>query len=222
SRRASASSVSRYFTTKRGVISRRKPASARHSRSTFSSSRRADSLDGSRSSTALRFTTACAGLSRRSWRWASSSRTSGSYSARARKLAGTVQADGFLGERLSIAGTEGGEHDGSLRGAPLVATAFAPAEQQRRGAEQQRGEGEQADVRDERHARAQRAGSIRNRDWPNSTGCAFSTKILTTRPATLDSISFMSFIASMMQRIWPSFTTSPSLTYGSAVGDDAR
>src|SRR5207244_3293896 len=109
--------------------------------------------------------------------------------ARARKLAGTVQADGFLGERLSIAGTEGGEHDGSLRGAPLVATAFAPAEQQRRGAEQQRGEGEQADVRDERHARAQRAGSIRNRDWPNSTGCAFSTKILTTRPATLDSIS---------------------------------
>jgi hypothetical protein len=45
---------------------------------------------------------------------------------------------------------------------------------------------------------------------------------LTTRPATFDSISFMSFIASMMHRVWPSFTVSPSLTNGVASGLVAR
>src|ERR687888_234212 len=61
-------------------------------------------------------------------------------------------------------------------------------------------------------------GSMRNNGWPYSTAWPFSTRIFTTRPATLASISFMSFIASMMQTIWPSLTTSPSRTYGSAVG----
>ena len=42
------------------------------------------------------------------------------------------------------------------------------------------------------------------------------------RPAALASISFISFIASMMQRIWPSFTMSPSWTKGAASGAGAR
>jgi hypothetical protein len=33
-----------------------------------------------------------------------------------------------------------------------------------------------------------------------------------TRPATFDSISFISFIASMMQSTWPSLMASPSRT----------
>src|SRR3989442_704553 len=69
---------------------------------------------------------------------------------------------------------------------------------------------------------AQRAGSIRKSGWPYSTAWPFSTKILTIRPPTFDSISFISFIASMIQRIWPSLTTVPSFTYGSALGDGAR
>src|ERR1700730_8489683 len=70
------------------------------------------------------------------------------------------------------------------------------------------------------HGRATRyrRGSTRNKGWPNSTGWAFSTRTLTTRPAIFDSISFMSFIASMMQRVWPSFTVSPSLTKGAPSG----
>ena len=42
------------------------------------------------------------------------------------------------------------------------------------------------------------------------------------RPATLASISFMSFMASMMHRTWPSLTTSPSCTKGAASGAGAR
>jgi len=45
------------------------------------------------------------------------------------------------------------------------------------------------------------AGSIRNSGWPNSTGCPFSTKISVTFPGSSASISFISFIASMMQRV---------------------
>src|SRR5262245_17914497 len=70
--------------------------------------------------------------------------------------------------------------------------------------------------------RAQRGGSSRKSGCPYSTGWPFSTRTFTMRPAALDSISFISFIASMMQRIWPSFTTSPSRTKGSAVGAEAR
>jgi len=61
-------------------------------------------------------------------------------------------------------------------------------------------------------AEAQPAGSIRNRGCPYSTACPFSTRIFAMRPPTFASISFMSFIASMMQTICPSFTTSPSRT----------
>src|SRR5438445_245602 len=42
------------------------------------------------------------------------------------------------------------------------------------------------------------------------------------RPPTFDSISFISFIASMMQTIWPGLTASPSRTYGPAVGQEER
>src|SRR5262249_60663206 len=61
-------------------------------------------------------------------------------------------------------------------------------------------------------------GSIRNSGWPYSTGWLFSASTRMTRPATLDSISFISFIASMMQRTCPSLMTSPSPTYGPASG----
>ena len=46
---------------------------------------------------------------------------------------------------------------------------------------------------------AQVWGSIKNSGWPYSTGWLFSTRIRATRPAVFDSISFISFIASMMQ-----------------------
>src|SRR5262249_18346965 len=49
--------------------------------------------------------------------------------------------------------------------------------------------------------RAQRGGSSRKSGCPYSTGWPFSTRIFTMRPAAFDSISFISFIASMMQRI---------------------
>ena len=87
-RRASRSLAAAYFTTKRGVTSRWKPASARRSRSTFASSFRAASWDGSRSSTARRWVIALAGSSRWSCRWASSRRTSGSGSARTARSSG--------------------------------------------------------------------------------------------------------------------------------------
>src|SRR5215467_2514234 len=160
-------------------------------------------------------------LAPRRARWITGSRQA-ELLARPCELSGGVEPDSFLAECLRVARAKRCEHDCAVVSAALVAASFAPAKRQRGGAEQQRGEDDQADVSDGGHARAQRAGSIRNRGCPNSTGCAFSTKILTTRPATLDSISFISFIASMMHRIWPSLTTSPSLTYGSAVGEDAR
>ena len=40
--------------------------------------------------------------------------------------------------------------------------------------------------------------------WPYSTGWPFSTRIALTTPALSDSISFISFIASMMQSVSPS------------------
>src|SRR6516225_7266645 len=65
-------------------------------------------------------------------------------------------------------------------------------------------------------------GSSRNSFWPNSTGWEFSTRILTTRPWISLSISFISFIASTMQMVWPTSTTVPTSTYGSASGAGAR
>ena len=54
-----------------------------------------------------------------------------------------------------------------------------------------------------------------NRSWPNSTGCAFSTRTSTTLPLTSDLISFINFIASTMQTVVSGETLLPSLTYGS-------
>jgi hypothetical protein len=56
------------------------------------------------------------------------------------------------------------------------------------------------------------AGSTRNSGCPNSTGCPFSTRISVIFPGSSASISFISFIASMMQRTWPFFTTEPTST----------
>src|SRR6058998_968210 len=58
-------------------------------------------------------------------------------------------------------------------------------------------------------------GSIRKSGSPYSTGLAFSARIFTTRPSVSDSISFISFMASTMQRTWPFFTYEPSSTYTS-------
>ena len=43
-----------------------------------------------------------------------------------------------------------------------------------------------------------------------------------TTPSTSHSISFMSFMASMMHRVWPLRTLSPIFTKGSAPGAGAR
>src|SRR3989338_1422508 len=42
-----------------------------------------------------------------------------------------------------------------------------------------------------------------NRGWPNSTGSALSTRIYKTLPLTSDLISFINFIASIMQITCP-------------------
>ena len=64
--------------------------------------------------------------------------------------------------------------------------------------------------------------SMRNSGWPYSTGCPFSTRIAFTTPVASDSISFRSFIASMMQRVWPLVTDWPISTNAGAPGDGAR
>ena len=43
--------------------------------------------------------------------------------------------------------------------------------------------------------------SMMKSGWPYSTGCPFSTRIALTTPAASDSISFNSFIASMMHNV---------------------
>ena len=48
-----------------------------------------------------------------------------------------------------------------------------------------------------------RGYSMMNSGWPNSTGSPFLARIAVTRPALSDSIWFIIFMASMMQRIWP-------------------
>ncbi len=57
---------------------------------------------------------------------------------------------------------------------------------------------------------------------PYSTGAAFSMKIRPMRPARGARIAFMTFMASMMRRVWPSFTVSPVLTNGAAPGSPER
>src|SRR5580693_3851547 len=53
---------------------------------------------------------------------------------------------------------------------------------------------------------------------PYSTGWPFSTKMRTTSPATSDSISFINFMASMMQSTCCSATCDPTATNGSPPG----
>ena len=57
---------------------------------------------------------------------------------------------------------------------------------------------------------------------PYCTGWPFSWWTFTTSPATSASISFMSFMASMMQTTWPTLTRSPTLTKGAALGSGER
>ena len=65
-------------------------------------------------------------------------------------------------------------------------------------------------------------GSSSNSSWPNSTGSALPTWIVRTIPAASALISFISFIASRMQSVWPGATVSPSWTNGGAPGCGAR
>ena len=69
---------------------------------------------------------------------------------------------------------------------------------------------------------ADRYTLIPNSRCPYSTGWPFSAKTLATVPPTSEVISFMSFIASMMQSFAPASISSPIVTNGSAVGEGAR
>ena len=64
--------------------------------------------------------------------------------------------------------------------------------------------------------------SITKSGWPYSTGWPFSTRIAFTVPAASDSISFRSFIASMMQSVWPLVTVCPTSTKAGAPGEGER
>src|SRR5438105_9353573 len=64
-------------------------------------------------------------------------------------------------------------------------------------------------------------GRMANSAWPYSTGCPLVTSFLTISPATSDSISFISFMASTMQSTPPTSTLSPSLTNGGEPGEGA-
>eukprot|EP00879_Flechtneria_rotunda_P006017 GHRR01006329.1.p1 GENE.GHRR01006329.1~~GHRR01006329.1.p1 ORF type:complete len:156 (-),score=46.38 GHRR01006329.1:610-1077(-) len=57
--------------------------------------------------------------------------------------------------------------------------------------------------------------------WPGATDWPFSTHTFTTSPPTSASISFISFIASMMHTVCPFFTRSPSFTNGGSPGAGA-
>src|SRR5664279_5193905 len=62
---------------------------------------------------------------------------------------------------------------------------------------------------------------IPNSGIPYSTGLPLGTNILAITPDTSASISFISFMASMMHSTCPSFTASPTLTKGGVPGDGA-
>ena len=55
-------------------------------------------------------------------------------------------------------------------------------------------------------------GRILNNGWPNSTGLAFSTRIWVMTPLTSALISFITFIASMMQTTVSGLTSVPTST----------
>src|SRR6476646_8329643 len=57
-----------------------------------------------------------------------------------------------------------------------------------------------------------------NSGCPYSTGFPFAASIFTISPDASDSISFMSFMASMMQSTCPAWTMSPVLINGGAPG----
>src|SRR4029453_8718918 len=60
--------------------------------------------------------------------------------------------------------------------------------------------------------------SMTNNGCPYSTGCPFSTRIFFTVPPTSASISFSSFMASMMQSVSPALTSDPCSTKAGAPG----
>src|SRR5271165_2518714 len=64
-------------------------------------------------------------------------------------------------------------------------------------------------------------GLITNNSWPYSIGCPFVASFLMISPATSDSISFSSFMASTMHSTCPISTESPTLTKGGAPGEGA-
>ena len=79
----------------------------------------------------------------------------------------------------------------------------------------------QATALDERYEAAADQPMM-NSGWPNSTGWPFSTRIALTTPDLSASISFISFIASMMQSVSPACTVWPTSTNGLAPGDAER
>src|ERR1700677_1057147 len=64
--------------------------------------------------------------------------------------------------------------------------------------------------------------SMMNKGWPNSTGSPFLARIAVTRPALSDSIWFIIFMASMMQRICPTLISWPISTKALAPGAEAE
>src|SRR5947209_8641214 len=64
-------------------------------------------------------------------------------------------------------------------------------------------------------------GRIVNSAWPYSTGCPLLTSFFKISPATSDSISFISFIASTMHNTVPTSTVSPAFTNGGEPGEGA-
>src|SRR5258706_7104336 len=63
---------------------------------------------------------------------------------------------------------------------------------------------------------------MRKSFWPNSTAFPFCAKIATIVPECSASISFISFIASMMQSVCPARTTEPTSTNDGVSGLAAR
>src|ERR1700733_6408707 len=64
-------------------------------------------------------------------------------------------------------------------------------------------------------------GLIKNSSCPYSMGWPLEASFFTISPATSDSISLSSFIASTMHSTCPTSTTSPTFTKGGAPGDGA-
>src|SRR5436305_1035204 len=65
-------------------------------------------------------------------------------------------------------------------------------------------------------------GSSSKSNWPYSTGSALPTWMARSTASWSALTSFISFIASRMQRVWPGATASPSSTNGGAPGCGAR